>query len=118
MKPSIWCVVALASLAGQQTTQKKEAPPAQQQRQPQQPQQQGQPAPLFGGRLGIRSARTTKESATLGFNGIDPSGKVDQKMLGTAVTAADVEKARNLGAPRPDSGDLQAFANEGRLKTK
>jgi hypothetical protein len=113
-----WSVLALASLAfGQQASQQKQAPTTEQQP-AQQSQQQQKPAPLFGGQLGIRSARTTKESATLGFNGIDPSGKVDQKMLAAQVTPADEEKARNVGTPKPSAADLQAFVSEGGLKNK
>ena len=119
-------MLALAGLAfGQQSNQTTQQPPpakqqpeAQKQAPPPQQPQQKKPSPLFGGQLGIRSARTTKESATLGFNGIDPAGKVDQKMLATPVTPADVEKAKNLGQPRPAAADVQAFAREGGLKTK
>lgn len=103
-------VLAISTLAiGQQPAeQKKETPPAEQQK----------PAPLFGGKLDLRSSKRTKESATLGFNGIDPSGKVDQKMLGTQVTSADEQKAKTMGDPRPSGADLSAFAQEGGLNKK
>ena len=31
-----------------------------------------EPAPLFGGKMGIKSSSGAKETASLGFNGIDP----------------------------------------------
>ena len=102
----IWTALALAGLAlGQQTSQKKEAPPP----------AQAKPAPLFGGKLGIRASQSTKESATLGFNGIDPSGKVDQQMLAAQPGAADVEKVKKLGEAQPTPADLEGFVKEGAL---
>ena len=65
-----------------------------------------------------RSSQNTKESATLGFNGIDPSGKVDKKMLAATPKAGDTEKVRNMDATRPTPVEVVAFAKEGGLKTK
>ncbi|HEV8290933.1 MAG TPA: hypothetical protein VGP94_03385, partial [Tepidisphaeraceae bacterium] len=82
MKPYFPWLLALASLAmaQQASEKKKDAPP---------PEQKQDSTPLFQKKLGYKSSKTTKESTTLGFNGIDPSGKVDQKMLATTPTAAD-----------------------------
>ena len=55
---------------------------------------------------------------TLGFNGIDPSGKVDQKMLATTATAADQAKVKQLSSGRPQAAELAAFLREGGLKKK
>ena len=79
---------------------------------------QPKPAPLFGGKLGIKSSDKTKESATMGFNGIDPSGKVDAKMLATAPTAADAQKLKDLAAKRPTAADLAAFLKDGGLNQR
>jgi hypothetical protein len=100
--------VVVAALA-QDATQKKDAAP---------PPKQDQPAPLFGGKLGVKSSKNTKESATLGFNGIDPSGKVDQKMLATTPTAADQAKVKQLSDERPKPAELAAFLKEGGLNQK
>lgn len=90
-----------------------------QQNQPQQPQQQSaKPAPLFGGQLNIKSSDRSKESATLGFNGIDPDGKVDAKMLATNASAADAAKVQAMDADRPSGDQLNAFLQEGGLKKK
>ena len=68
--------------------------------------------------MGIRSSQNTKESATLGFNGIDPSGKVNQKLLAANPTAADQEKVKNLSSQRPLPAELSAFLQEGGLNHK
>ena len=75
-------------------------------------------APLFKSKLGYKSSKTTKESTTLGFNGIDPSGKVDQKMMATSPQTADQEKVTNMSANRPSAADLKSFLQEGGLNSK
>lgn len=84
----------------------------------QNPPPKNEPQPLFGGKIPARSSQNTKESATLGFNGIDPSGKVDKKMLAANPKSGDVEKVHNMDAMRPAPADLVAFAKEGGLKSK
>ena len=73
---------------------------------------------LFQNRLGYRSSETSKESTTLGFNGIDPSGKVDKDMLAKVPTAADQEKVKLMAQNRPQANDLKAFLQQGGLKAK
>ena len=105
------CVMAQEKSQQQQQQQQekaKESPPPKKE----------EPAQLFTGKLGIRSSKTTKESATLGFNGIDPSGKVDEKMLATTPTDAQRAKVRELASQRPTPAELQAFLEEGGLKKK
>ena len=92
-------------MAQQGSEKKKDAPPA-------------EPAPLFKTKLGYKSSKTTKESTTLGFNGIDPSGKVDQKMLATTPSAADAESVKKMSDNRPTEADLKAFVQEGGLNVK
>src|SRR6202790_3234386 len=74
--------------------------------------------PLFQKKLGVKSSKTTKESTTLGFNGIDPSGKVDQKMLATTPTGADQDKVKKMSANQHSGADLKAFLKDGGLNTK
>lgn len=76
------------------------------------------PTPLFGGKLGTRSSQKTKESATLGFNGIDPSGKVDKKMLAANPKSTDIQRVRNLDAMRPTPSEIAAFVKAEGLKAK
>jgi hypothetical protein len=87
---------------------KKQPPPA----------QKKEPAPLFGGQIGIRSSQKTKESATLGFNGIDPSGKVQKKMLAATPSPEDSEKVRNMDTTRPSRTELAVFLRAGDLKRR
>jgi len=104
-------LLALATMAmAQQTTEKKDAPPPSDQKQ--------ESTPLFKKQLGYKSLKTTKESTTLGFNGIDPSGKVDQKMLSTAPGATDQQQVKNMSANRPTAADMKAFLQEGGLNAK
>jgi hypothetical protein len=79
---------------------------------------QQEPAPLFGGQIGIRSSQTKKESATLGFNGIDPSGKVEKKMLSTSAGEKDVRQVRNMDAIHPTQAELKVFLKQGGLKSR
>ena len=111
MRPFTLWLLALSGLAlAQQGGQKKDAPPP--------PEQKEDSAPLFKSKLGYRSSKTTKESTTLGFNGIDPSGKVDQKMMATSPQTADQEKVKNMSANRPTAADLKSFLQEGGLNSK
>jgi hypothetical protein len=107
VKPYFPWLLALASLAmAQQASEKKKDAPPQ------------EPTPLFQKKLGYKSSKTTKESTTLGFNGIDPSGKVDQKMLATTPTAADQANVKKMSDSRPTPADLKAFVQEGGLNAK
>jgi len=109
------CGAALAQDSGQ-----KKPDPGKQQPNSQAtpPPKSSEPAPLFGGKLGTRSSQKTKESATLGFNGIDPSGKVDAQMLATSVGANDEAKVRNMANSAPTPAQLDSFIADGGLKKK
>jgi len=89
---------------------------SQQQQNP--PPKKDEPAPLFDGKLGTRSSQKNKESATLGFNGIDPSGKLDQKMLNTPATPETEAKVKKMAELAPGSADLDAFIKEGGLNKR
>jgi len=82
------------------------------------PPDKNEPAPLFGGQIGVRSSQKTKESASLGFNGIDPSGKVQQSVLSASPNGASVAQVRNMDATRPTRVELAAFLKEGGLKAR
>jgi hypothetical protein len=111
VKTYVFGVLALISLAlAQQNSEKKDTPPPAEQKQ--------DSTPLFQKKLGYKSSSTTKESTTLGFNGIDPSGKVDQKMLATAPSAADQDKVKKMSSNQPSAADLKGFLNQGGLNAK
>lgn len=79
---------------------------------------QNAPAPLFNGKLGVKSSTNTKESAVLGFNGIDPSGQVDARMLSANPTDADRAKVLAMADRVPAPADLKTFLREGGLKQR
>jgi hypothetical protein len=107
---TFWLLVLSGLALAQQGGEKKDAPPPADQKE--------DSSPLFKKKLGIKSSNTTKGSTTLGFNGIDPSGKVDQKMLSTSTQTADQEKVKNMSANRPTAADLKSFVQEGGLNSK
>jgi hypothetical protein len=74
------------------------------------------PKPLFGGSLGLKSSRQSKDSSTMGFNGLDPQGKVEKSMLATAATNADLVNAKSLIAFAPIQKELDVFTQQGGLK--
>jgi len=73
------------------------------------------PTPLFGGSIGLKSSRQTKDSATLGFNGVDPNGQVQKSFLNAAVTPVDAMKAQQLAQTTITPADLVQFLQDGGL---
>ena len=73
------------------------------------------PTPLFGGSIGLKSSRQTKDSATLGFNGVDPNGQVQKAMLSGAAGPADAIKAQQLAQLNVAPADLVQFLQDGGL---
>ena len=73
------------------------------------------PTPLFGGTIGLKSSRQTKDSATLGFNGVDPNGQVQKAMLTAAATSADASKAQQISQNTITPADLLQFLQDGGL---
>jgi hypothetical protein len=74
------------------------------------------PKPLFQGSLGIKSSRQGKDSAALGFNGLDPEGKIEKAALNAPVTKIDTVNAASLIAYNPTADELKQFMTEGNLK--
>ena len=111
MRPFTFWLLVLSGLSlAQQDSQKKDTPPPADQKE--------ESAPLFKSKLGIKSSKSTKESTTLGFNGIDPSGKVDQKMMATSPGSKDQENVKKMSANRPTAAALKSFLQEGGLNSK
>jgi len=73
------------------------------------------PTPLFGGTIGLKSSRQTKDSATLGFNGVEPNGQVQKAMLSGAATPTDAMKAQQLAQITISPADLAQFLQDGGL---
>jgi hypothetical protein len=113
-------LLAVAVFAGPQQTSQSNQDKQKQDKNlpPPPPPQQNQPAPLFGGQIGVKSSQKTKESASLGFNGIDPSGHVQQSMLATNATSTSTAEVKNMDTTRPTPVEVAAFIKEGKLKTR
>jgi hypothetical protein len=73
------------------------------------------PAPLFGGNVNLKSSRQTKDSASLGFNGVDPNGQVAKSFLTASPTGADAAKAQTVAAYKVDLAELNKFIQDGNL---
>jgi hypothetical protein len=73
------------------------------------------PTPLFGGTIGLKSSRQTKDSATLGFNGVDPNGQVQKSFLSASTTALDASRAQQLAQMNVAPADLAQFIQDGGL---
>lgn len=73
------------------------------------------PTPLFGGTIGLKSSRQTKDSATLGFNGVDPNGQVQKAMLSASATPTDAMKAQQMMQLAITPADLMQFLQDGGL---
>ena len=74
-----------------------------------------EPAPLFEGKVGLKSSRQGKDSATLGFSGVGPNGEVEQKVLTATPTSTDLQKASEMGNRKVAPDALQLFIVEGQL---
>jgi len=73
------------------------------------------PKPLFEGKMQLKSSRRGADSATAGFNGIDPDGKVSKDILAKSATPADAVNAQALVAYAPTEAELTKFLEEGKL---
>jgi hypothetical protein len=115
-----------ASAAGPQakTKQKqKQAQPAAQTDQTDQPADQQKadqppppaPKPLLTQKVTLRSSHQTKDTATAGFNGVGPDGKVKEALLNANPSSAARAKAAQLSLLEADAAEVQAFAKEGKL---
>jgi len=117
----LW-LLALAglALAQQQNSEKSSTTSGSDQKQnsQQQSNEKQDSQPLFKNKLGYQSSKTSKESTTLGFNGIDPSGKVDKQMMAKVPSGADQDKVKKMAADRPPAADVKAFLKEGGLNEK
>lgn len=73
------------------------------------------PQPLFGGSLNLKSSRQSKDTATLGFNGLDPNGQVQKAALNSPAGPGDTLKAEEVARYHVESSDLSTFLQEGKL---
>ena len=98
-----------------QKEKKDEQKKQEQQKTEEQKKSEQQPAPLFEGKMNLKSSRQGKDSATLGFSGVGPNGEVEQRVLDATPTSADLQKAYELGNRKVARDALQMFIMEGQL---
>jgi len=96
-------------------TDKKDEPKKQEPQKTGEQKKQEEPAPLFEGKVGLKSSRQGKDSATLGFSGVGPNGEIEQKVLEATPTSADLQKANEMGGRKVAPDALQLFIVEGQL---
>ena len=108
----VWLALSLAaSLLLAQQASKDKGKASDQKKEPPKEESGG----LFKNKLGYESSKQSKDSTTLGFNGIDPSGKIDKAMMAKSPTAAHVTLVAKMTADRPTDAALKAFLQEGAL---
>ena len=73
------------------------------------------PQPLFGGSLNLKSSRQSKDTATLGFNGLDPNGQVQKAALDSPAGAGDTLKAEQVAQYSVAQSEMSTFIEEGKL---
>ena len=71
--------------------------------------------PLLTEKVTLRSSHHTKDTASAGFNGVGPDGKVKEALLNANPSAASQQKAAQLSLLEADAAEVQAFAKEGHL---
>lgn len=94
---------------------KDEQKKTEQQKADEQKKQEQQPAPLFEGKMNLKSSRQGKDSASLGFSGVGPNGEIEQKVLTATPTGTDLQKASEMGNRKVAPDALQLFILEGQL---
>lgn len=103
------------ALYQQESKDKKKQPPKEEQKTEEQKKSEQQPAPLFEGKMNLKSSRQGKDSASLGFSGVGPNGEIEQKVLEATPSGTDLQKASELGSRKVAPDALQLFIVEGQL---
>ena len=75
------------------------------------------PAPLFGGSLNVKSSRQTKDTATLGFNGVDDNGQVQKSFLSATPSGTDSSAVQKMTSVVVNPAELDDFIQQGGLNT-
>ena len=73
------------------------------------------PAPIFGGSLTVKSSRQTKDTATLGFNGVDDNGQVQKSFLSASASGADTSAVQEMISLAVNQAELDEFIQQGGL---
>jgi len=73
---------------------------------------------VFTGKINLRSSRQEKETASYGFKGVGPDGRMEQAALNAQPGEMDVIKVARLAINDARPEELAAFLAEGNLRTK
>ena len=120
----VWLTAAAAIPQQQSQTPKSKKTQPQQGQTDQQTDQKQQPADqqddrhpkqVFAGKVKLTSSRQGKNTASAGFNGVGPDGKVQEALLNGSPSEESRQKAARLSLAEVDLKDVQAFAKDGKL---
>lgn len=73
---------------------------------------------VFTGKINLRSSRQEKETASYGFKGVGPDGRMEQAALNAQPGETDYIKVARLAINDARPEELAAFLAQGNLRTK
>ena len=73
---------------------------------------------VFTGKINLRSSRQEKETASYGFKGVGPDGRMEQAALNAQPGETDYIKVARLAINDVRPEELAAFLAQGNLRTK
>jgi len=72
----------------------------------------------FGGTITARGSKQTKDTATLGFKGVDGNGYVDPDKLKEDPNGDDLRVAQLMTGVKTNPEEAKAFIDNGKLKSR
>ncbi len=73
---------------------------------------------VFTGKINLRSSRQESETASYGFKGVGPDGRMEQAALERQPGETDIIKVARLAINDAKPEELAAFLAEGNLRAK
>jgi Ni/Co efflux regulator RcnB len=72
----------------------------------------------FGGTITAKSSKQTKDTATLGFKGVDGNGYIDPDKLKEDPNGDDLRVAHLMGGVKTSTDEARVFVDNGKLKSR
>jgi hypothetical protein len=72
----------------------------------------------FGGTITAKGSKQTKDTATLGFKGVDGNGYVDPDKLKEDPNGEDLRVAQLMTGVKTNPEEAKAFVDNGKLKSR
>ena len=72
----------------------------------------------FGGTITAKGSKQTKDTATLGFKGVDGNGYVDPDKLKEDPNGDDLRIAQLMTGVKTSTDEAKAFSDNGKLKSR